>query len=62
LIDLIFDPEDGGITFLRTVEELLSDCIPEDATLYHHRSNNFKYNNFIIYNECLDYVLTQQEF
>jgi hypothetical protein len=31
LIDLFFDPEDGGITFLRNVEELLPDGIPEDG-------------------------------
>jgi hypothetical protein len=50
LIDFLFDPEDGGITFLRNVEELPPDCIPEDGTLHSHSSNNFKHNNCIIYN------------
>jgi hypothetical protein len=59
LIDLPFDPEEGGITFIRNVKELLQDCIPDDGTLHSHRSNNLKYKNFIIYNECLSYVLMQ---
>jgi hypothetical protein len=45
LLDLFFDPEDGGDMFLRNVCCLSTDYtsyIPEDITLYTHRYENLK--------------------
>jgi hypothetical protein len=47
-LDLLFDPEDWGITFLWNISELLPDYTvlpPEDSALHSHQYEDHNSNN-----------------